>query len=724
MKNNKHYNIDEVTLTVKDYTPVETKARLIHEATQTETELTFEKKDDFTVKATAALPQENGNVIEGQYKIVWEAADAFENKAEKTITFTVDRTVPALSIKANGAPLTDGQYFKDNTTITVQVDDDNYNKDKTTLVVKRDGKAVQVPALDKNGRLEFTLKENGRYEITLNAEDEAGNKAEPIKVSFTIDKDLPELSITGVDNNGYYPEAEVHVKATDFTLKQARLVYEFNGETEEIPLTWQSAREAVATALFGKKACSQQPGDSGQAYFCEEGRYTLVLTASDHAGNGQAAMTRWFTIDYTKPEISLSGIADGAYEQSGTLDINVEDNLKLNKITVEVNGKEVESVTFDEAITSWSHALSFNKEEGRIDDGHYHVKVTAIDEAGHKRTKEVSFVIDSIKPEITIDGVKNNTYYDRGQTISIMIEEANFKPENVMIKAVKKGSDEEIVFGQNWHQTAPGKWAITKDFNADGEYTITVNATDDAGNKATTKKVTFTIDSVDPIITVQGVANGKNYKSATAVIMVTDTNIDLEQTELIVTKGGEPYDVGSLKLIDGSVSTAMLTYDFTEEGPYTIRLKTTDKAGRTTELDENISFIIDSTAPVVTIEGAEEGSYNPDNVLITISVTEHNFRTNTVTFDVTRNGEAYPDFPAHNWKNTGKTSQLIYAFTEDGDYTVTVTAIDKAGNGPVTSTLNFTVDQTAPAISINGADNGGHYNTDKTVNDDHQGYKP
>ena len=517
-----------------------------------------------------------------------------------------------------------------------------------------------------------------------------------------------------MDSDGYYQEAEVHVKATDFTLNQARLVYVLNGETTEIPLTRQ-AQEAAATVLFGKKACSQQPGDEGTTLLCEEGRYTLVLTANDHAGNKEQSLTVPFTIDYTAPAISLTGIADGAYVQNGILDILVEENFKLNKITVEVNGEEVETATFDEEVTSWNHALSFNKGEGSRGDGHYYVRVTAIDEAGNKYTEDIHFVIDSVKPEISITGVTNNTYYDNGQTVTIYVKEENFNQDKVDITAVKNDSGEEISFGNDWKRAADGRWVITKEFAADGEYTITVNARDDAGNKADTKTVTFTIDNINPEISVEGVENDQNYKSATAVIKVHDTNIDLGQTELIVTKGGKPYDVGKLKLVDGSTSTAMLTYHFIEEGAYTIRLKTTDKAGRTTGLEEDISFIIDSTAPVVTIDGAENGSYNPKNVLVTISVYEHNFRTNTVDIEVTRNGAIYTDFPVERWKNSGQTSQLIYDFTEDGHYTIKVTSIDKAGNGPVTSTLTFTVDKTTPVIDITGVDNGEHYNVNKTV---------
>lgn len=718
VKNNEYYNnIETITLTVKDYTLKENKAVLVYGGT--ETPLTFEKKNDFTEKATVDLPKESGKVKEGRYKIIWEATDALENKTEDTIIFTVDTTAPALAVTANGNPLQNGQYFNDITKISVMVGDANYDKEQTTLTVKRNGKTIeevdgQALVVGDNGRLDFDLKEDGEYEITLQSTDKAGNQGKPLKIKFTVDRKTPELNVSGLEENGYYPNTVVLFTVNDFTLKEAKLFYTYNGETTEIPMTRTSPQETTATVIFGKEACGHNSAGDKTYYVCGEGHYTVALSATDHAGNQAEELTIPFTVDYTAPEITFSGIDNGAYIQSGTLNIGVEENFRLDKITVEVNGKVVKTAELDTE-TSWSGALSFNAGETKVDDGHYQVKVTAVDEAGNVQTKETAFVIDTVKPEISISGVDHRAYYAKGQDVTVIIDEENFDPDKVQITAVKKGSTEPISFGKNWSQNTAGQWKLTKHFADDGEYTITVNASDKAGNKAVQKSVTFTVDNIDPVISVEGVKNGHNYKSAEVTIRVSDTNIDLDQTELRVTKGGKSYDIGTLEMVEGSTSTAVLTYHFTEEGAYTIRLKTTDKAGRTTELEEDISFIIDSTPPVVTISGVENGVYYRQNMPVTISVVEHNYLTNTVDIRVTKNGEPYADFPADRWKNTAKTSTLSHLFMEDGHYTITVTAVDKAGNGPVTGTVTFTVDKTTPEIEITGVENGVHYNVNKMV---------
>src|SRR6202022_4761698 len=47
----------------------------------------------------------------------------------------------------------------------------------------------------------------------------------------------------------------------------------------------------------------------------------------------------------------------------------------------------------------------------------------------------------------------------------------------------------------------------------------------------------------------------------------------------------------------------------------------------------------------------------------------------------------------------------------NGKYQMVVPAVDKAGNG-VVSSIQFTIDTIAPQVSISGVQNGGLYNTD------------
>ena len=139
----------------------------------------------------------------------------------------------------------------------------------------------------------------------------------------------------------------------------------------------------------------------------------------------------------------------------------------------------------------------------------------------------------------------------------------------------------------------------------------------------------------------------------------------------------------------------------------------TDKAGRRS-IHENIAFIIDSTKPVVKVEGVEHHSFNPIPKNVTVSVNEKNYSTNDVELFVTKDNQ--PFSMGAFITNKAQLSKLSKKFEADGLYSILVTSTDKAGNGPVSVNRTFTIDQTKPAIEITGADNGEHYNTDKLVN--------
>jgi large repetitive protein len=109
----------------------------------------------------------------------------------------------------------------------------------------------------------------------------------------------------------------------------------------------------------------------------------------------------------------------------------------------------------------------------------------------------------------------------------------------------------------------------------------------------------------------------------------------------------------------------------------------------------------------------ENNSFNPENKNVTISIDELNYKTNNVSITATKDGSP---FHIGNWDNTGKLSKLGYNFTRDGLYTILATAEDKAGNGPISEKMIFTIDKTNPSIEITGVENNAYYNVDKPVN--------
>lgn len=133
-----------------------------------------------------------------------------------------------------------------------------------------------------------------------------------------------------------------------------------------------------------------------------------------------------------------------------------------------------------------------------------------------------------------------------------------------------------------------------------------------------------------------------------------------------------------------------------------IEVTALDRAGNKTTSTQIMK--IDVTAPEIEITFDQEEPVG-DRFFITdrmaaITVTEKNFDAGLVEWEVTRDGEPY-HIPVSGWSSEGDRHQATMLFTEDGEYTLTVTCKDLADNEaePV-SAEPFCMDQTKPVIEI------------------------
>ncbi|MBU1958909.1 DUF5011 domain-containing protein [bacterium] len=189
-----------------------------------------------------------------------------------------------------------------------------------------------------------------------------------------------------------------------------------------------------------------------------------------------------------------------------------------------------------------------------------------------------------------------------------------------------------------------------------GEYTLTYTATDSTGNVGTATRVVKVIDVTSPVVTVTGV---------TADVSVGGTYTELGAT---VT---DNVDTGLAAIVTGSVDT-------TKVGEYTLTYTATDSAGNVGTATRVVK-VVDRGVPVVTITD--------------------------VTADIEVGG-SYSELGATVTDNVDTGLQAIITGNVDtatvGEYTLTYTATDSAGNvGTATRVVNV-VDTTKPVITLDG----------------------
>ncbi|URZ04988.1 Ig-like domain-containing protein [Clostridium felsineum] len=244
-------------------------------------------------------------------------------------------------------------------------------------------------------------------------------------------------------------------------------------------------------------------------------------------------------------------------------------------------------------------------------------------------------------------------------------------------------------------------------------------------NNTTTIQATTSSNSADaptdgtPIITNIN-SNSVFNSTVDPIIKINNsvlTEADIGQGKAIyATLNGKPYKL-SFKGKDGDILT--LQGDTIGDNPSKGQKNTlivystanTGTAGSTEQKSSSVSFVIDTTPPTITFSD-QNGRDIEDSTPYSGSVTpvlKLSDNYHIASFDINLNGSPYEGSASQdadgNITFTGK------AISTDGNYNLSVKVIDDAGNS-TTFSRSFSIDNTAPQISISGIKNNDHVNSD------------
>ncbi|MFM2182483.1 MAG: hypothetical protein RJB61_777, partial [Actinomycetota bacterium] len=211
---------------------------------------------------------------------------------------------------------------------------------------------------------------------------------------------------------------------------------------------------------------------------------------------------------------------------------------------------------------------------------------------------------------------------------------------------------------------------------------ITASQTDLAGNVTTTSPVTVTVDTVAPTVAIStGPSDGSVSNSGTAAFGFSSTATDL---------------AGYYCEVDGAgfaACTSPTTLTGLADGTHTFRVVAVDFAGNRSVADSR-TWSIDTATPVVALTSPAAGAATTDT---TPTLAGTSSESGTVTITVSNLGGTV---------QTRTASVVAGAFTVDatslleGAYTAVATLTDAAGNIGTSASVAFTVDTTAPTVSI------------------------
>ena len=429
-----------------------------------------------------------------------------------------------------------------------------------------------------------------------------------------------------------------------------------------------------------------------------------------------------YTINYTITSGDNgveSPLANASYSLAGSKTNVTDKEIALNGTQTSVNGK----IAIPESAGITGTSLVFNAQdasENLLPNNLYKIKVD--------KTKP--------KAELTVNGKTNITQPLDGEVLIKTTVSDNLTINQAMITV--KGPDTDVTTNLSGAKelvnvSQENSFTLNNLIGkkaADGDYTVTVNVSDKAGN-IDSKTMKFRVDNTIPVVTAKisggttaGKQPGKNF-DGTVCDYFYRSNVTVELTyedENISASGVRVTDNNNVVNVTwqriGTSNKYRASYVSTGIGAHVIKINAQDNAGNNA-VEKQVVFIKDTEAPNIAavINGGMVYSENMGVVDLTSDA--------TVAFSVSDANEDVHDFNYQLIKTVPdqlpvtadvlKTDNRVFGYTDEADYQVKVYSVDKAGNRSAERNVQFRVDKTAPELQITGTASGSTLNAGTTL---------
>ncbi len=641
--------------------------------------LTLEKGDAFVDPGATALDNIDGNITAsitasgsvtsntvGSYVISYNVSDAAGNAAA-TVTRTVDvvdTTIPVITLLGSNP----------------------YNQELNTAFTDPGVTASDVPGEDLtasvvvSGSVDTSIA--GTYTLTYDVTDTAGNAAVSVSRDVIVaDTGAPSITLLG-DNP---------------------LAQELGSPYTDPGATASDAIDGDLTASIVVGGDVVDPNTTGT--------YNVTYDVVDSASNPAPTQTRVVNVsDTTPPVITLTGAAnilhdlgstytDAGATASDNTDGDITAGIVVGGDTVDINTAGIYTITYNVNDAAGNAAAPVTRVVDVADRTAPVITLIGANPLNH----EVGTIFndpgataaDDINGDITanigVTGAVNantiGTY-----TLNYNVSDASGNAATTVTRtvnvvdtgapAITLNGDNPILHELQTAFTDPGATANdaadgdltasivvtgSVDANTAGTYTLTYDVTDSQSNPApTVTRDVIVADRTAPTITLIG-ADPINHEQGTAY---TDP-------------GASANDI-----IDGDLSGSIVvtgTVDSNTTGTYTLSYNVSDAAGNAATTVTRDVIVSDTTAPVITLSGANPLSHEVDTVFVDPGATA----SDNIDGDISG--------------SIGVTGSVNASTI--GSYTLTYNVQDSSGNAAttVTRTVNV-VDTGAPSITLLGTD--------------------
>ena len=700
---------------------------------------------DGSYAVTLTLVDRAGNETTSEYAVVYdtqvpEVSGVTLNTAEPTVLVATQTTVISVlgfsELEIAFEEATTRVDFA-NTALTLTGPDD----EALSLTLVPDGDATLLARFVAPQAL-------GVYTLSITPQDIAGNTARgAVNYRFRLDVELPRVTSVVIDGEagGVAYINGVNGAATRIVAKLA--------DPSGAGLALGEGGSTITVANAGGTPVPGTTTDNGEDELTwvpsvlpldgtADGRYTVTITPRDKAGRQGDAVYRQFVFDTQPPEITDASPMDmsqpvtylSAPSALAQLSVTLAD-VGPAEFWIEEQGMTLLDAAGSEVATSLTH-----NEEDRLfltlpqplakdgsQDGEYTVSITLIDKSGNRFETSHTLVYDTQAPQLVSTApADGDILTDDVSQVQAVLEDAG-------------GSGIDFA-ATTLTLVAPGGTSITGALSNDGEseltlnlnplvedgrYRIRVEARDRAGNGDELRfERSFLLSRTLPsVVSTQPVT--APAEDAFTNERISEIEVELESADAKT----EEKHLSTLRLLGPGASVipgqqqreaSRLTYtlarplaqDGSEDGIYTIEFTPISPSGRSGDV-QRLTFTYDTEAPELESEDIQlvvtESGVNNSLTEIRVKLTDNqsgidweNLDDNWLAFEqVSPNVKTIAGKVEDATQDTLRfrlTTPLADDGSNDGEYRITVSPKDRAGNDSAPYEKVFTYDTAPPVI--------------------------
>ena len=542
------------------------------------------------------------------------------------------------------------------------------NPEKDHLVQSWNGQDIIVDASKNN---------SNDVIVTVIATDNAGNQT-IASTSIKIDITKPVVEVSYDNNNGdtTFADGVYYNSSRIATIKVTERNFDPNAVNVVITNTDGTIPTISGWTTIVGTGNEDNSVHTATIVYSTDGDYTTEISVKDKAGNanenvdyGNSQAPTSFTIDKTAPIISLAydnnDFANGNYykaDRTATISI-LEHNFDASRVVVTITATDNGQPVNVPVISNWSKSGdTYSATVSYTADALYTFDISYSDKAQNEAADfaQQSFYVDKTMPQMSITEIVDQSANNADKIgFVITATDTNFDVFTPVLTAVVKtenGFTTKELDIASISDITNGRVYTIRNIDTDGIYRITCTLIDKAGNaynaitlhQADGTPYVTERTSEDTLLSFSVNRDGSAFEVDEATqkvldnyyvydvkedIVIVEVNANQLTSNIVSLNGKELVEGTDYTIATEGGNGLWLRYSyilskelFVEEGEYTIVVSSVDEAENNAFSDvknTKVAFVVDRTAPIVTIAGLETGGrYQTNAQTVTLIPTD------------------------------------------------------------------------------------------------------